>query len=499
MPLINSSNLNTKYIGLILGPILFFLTLYFYHPAGLSKEANAILACTLWIAVWWITEAIPIAVTSLLPIILFPLTGGLGLEETTTAFGHKYIFLYIGGFILAIAIERWNLHKRIALNIINLIGTNIKSIILGFMVATAFLSMWISNTASTVMMLPIGMAIVTQLKDNPLTVENETEIFGKALMLAIAYSASIGGISTLIGTPPNLVLAGIVEELYKVEISFSQWIIFGLPISILLLFICWKYLTTHAFSFKQKSFPGGRAEIKKQLNNLGKISFEEKTVLVVFAVTAFAWISRSFLLSKYIPNIDDTIIAVIAGIVLFLLPAAKEKNRKIINWKEAVKLPWGILLLFGGGLALAKGFKTSGLAAWIGGQMTLLEGVALIILLLVLIAAVNFLTEITSNLATTAMILPILAPLALAIEVHPYMLMVGATVAASCAFMLPVATPPNAVVFGSGYLKIPDMVKAGIWMNIISIFILTLIVYFLLPFFWGVDPGVFPLEWIKNN
>jgi len=498
MSLINSSHITSKKIGLFLGPLLFTLTLLCFHPEGLSKEAISVLASTLWIAVWWITEAIPIAVTSLLPIILFPLTGGLELSATTASFGHKYVFLYIGGFILAITIERWNLHKRIALNIINIIGTNVKSIILGFMVATAFLSMWISNTASSVMMLPIGMAIVAQLKDNPLTKENETQIFGKALMLAIAYSASIGGVSTLIGTPPNLVLAGIVQELYGIEITFSKWIVIGLPISILLLFICWKYLTNYAFSFQQKSFPGGKEEIKKQLKSIGKITYEEKTVLIVFALTAFAWISRSFLLNKFIPNIDDTIIAIIAGVVLFLLPASKEKKRAIITWKEAVNLPWGILLLFGGGLALAQGFQTSGLAVWIGGKLSLLEGIALVLLLLVLISAVNFLTEITSNLATTAMMLPILAPLAMAIDVHPYILMVGATIAASCAFMLPVATPPNAVVFGSGYLKIPDMVRAGIWMNIISIFLLTLIVYFLLPFLWGFDPSMFPTDWIKN-
>lgn len=484
--------MNAKKIGLILGPLLFAITLLWYHPEGLSKEANAILACTLWMAIWWITEAIPIAITSLLPIILFPLTGGLGLEKTTESFGHKYIFLYIGGFILAIAIERWNLHKRIALNIISLIGTNIKNIILGFMVATAFLSMWISNTASAVMMLPIGMAIIAQLKDNPDTREDENLIFGKALMLSIAYSASIGGIATLIGTPPNLVLAGIVQELYGIEITFSKWIVLGLPISVGLLLICWKYLTSFAYTFKQKSFPGGKAEIKKQLKSIGKITYEEKTVLVVFAATAFAWITHSFLLQPLIPAIDDTIIAVCAGMLLFLLPASKEKKRAIITWEEAVKLPWGILLLFGGGLALAEGFKISGLAAWIGGQLTLLHGVSLLVLLLILVAAVNFLTEITSNLATTAMMLPILAPLALTINVHPYILMVGATVAASCAFMLPVATPPNAVVFGSGYLKIPDMARAGIWMNVFSILLLTMIVYFALPYLWSFDPNEFP-------
>ena len=472
-----------------MGPALFLIILLWFNPEGLSKEANAILASSIWIAMWWITEAVPIAITSLLPVVLFPLTGGMELAETTASFGHRYIFLYIGGFILAIAIERWNLHKRIALNIIQLIGTNVKNVILGFMLATAFLSMWISNTATSVMMLPIGMSIISQLIDNPKTVENENQNFGKALMLAIAYSASIGGMATLIGTPPNLVLATIVQETYGIEITFSKWFMFGLPISLILLAICWKYLTEIAFTFKQKKFPGGRNEINKQLKSLGKLSYEEKMVLLIFVGTAFAWITRSFLLQKLIPNLDDTIIAVIAGILLFILPASKSKNRKLINWEEAVKLPWGILLLFGGGLALAQGFKTSGLAEWIGGQLTLLEGASIFILLLFLIALVNFLTEITSNLATTAMILPILAPLSLVLDVNPFILMVGATVAASCAFMLPVATPPNAVVFGSGYLRIPDMAKTGVWMNLFSIIFLTIMVYFLLPILWGFNPN----------
>ncbi len=484
--------MNKKNIALVLGPFLFAMVLMFYHPEGLNDKANAVLACTLWIAVWWILEPIPISMTSLLPVILFPLTSALTMEETTASFGHRYIFLYIGGFILAIAIERWNLHKRIALNIINIIGTNVKSIILGFMVATAFLSMWITNTATAVMMLPVGMAIVSQLRDNPQTIKNENVIFGKSLMLAIAYSASIGGIATLIGTPPNLILAGIIQELYGVEITFTKWIVVGLPISILLLFICWRYLTQFAFKFDQKDFPGGRTEIKRQLALLGKIGYEEKILLVVFLCTAIAWITRSFLINKFFPFVDDTIIAMIAGVVLFIIPASKGTKRALINWKEAVKLPWGVLLLFGGGLALAQGFTTTGLAAWIGDQLTLLEGASLLILLLILATMVNFLTEVTSNLATTAMLLPVLAPLSLAIGVHPYTLMVGATLAASCAFMLPVATPPNAVVFGSGYLKIVDMVRAGFWMNIFSIFVITLIVYFLLPRLWGFNPFLFP-------
>ena len=470
-------------IGLFLGPLLFILIKLFFQPEGLNDSAISILASTAWVAVWWITEAISIPVTALLPIILFPLSGGLSLGETTASYGHKYIFLFLGGFILAIAIEKWNLHKRIALNIIKIVGTNVNRIILGFMVATASLSMWISNTATAVMILPVGIAIVLQLQDNPNTKVNENLIFGKALMLAIAYSASIGGMATLIGTPPNLVLAGVVESTYNTEISFSQWFMFGFPLSIILLVLCWVYLTKIAFKFEQKEFPGGKKEINKQLKELGKITHEEKIILLVFSFAAIAWICRSFLISKWLPAIDDTIIAMIASVVLFIIPNGK-KSAALITWPEAVKLPWGILLLFGGGMALASGFEVSGLAAWIGNQLTSLIGVSIFILLLVLIASVNFLTEITSNMATTAMLLPVLVALATVLDVHPYLLLVSATLAASCAFMLPVATPPNAVVFGSGYLNIEDMVKKGIWMNIISIILVTLIVYFILPLVW---------------
>ena len=479
--------MDSKKIGLLLGPMVFVLIRYFLQLEGLSDQANAVLASTLWIAIWWITEAIPIAATSLLPIILFPLSGALPLADTTSSFGHRFVFLYLGGFILALAIEKWNLHKRIALNIIKVVGTNVQKIILGFMVATAFLSMWISNTATAVMMLPIGIAIIKQMKDLKNTSEDENLIFGKALMLSIAYSASIGGIATLIGTPPNLVFAGIIQETYNIEISFLKWFQFGLPISILLLAISWVYLTKVAFKFKQNEFNKGKEEINRQLEELGSISYEEKIVLSVFVVTGLAWILRTYLLNKFIPNLDDSIIALISGISLFLFQANNQegKKEKIMNWEDAVKLPWGILLLFGGGLAIAQGFQSSGLANWIAENLTQLNDFSLFIILLVLITAVNFLTEITSNLATTAMLLPILAPTAVILGVHPYILMVGATLAASCAFMLPVATPPNAVVFGSNYLKISDMVRVGILMNIISIIIIFMMVYFILPILWN--------------
>ena len=475
-------------IGFVLGPLCFILIMLFFNPDDLEFQGKAILACASWIAIWWVTEPIPIAATSLLPIIIFPLSGGLDIKTTTAAFGHKYVFLFIGSFILAIAIQKWKLHKRIALNIINQVGVNKSNIILGFMTATAFLSMWISNTATSVMILPVGLAIISQLKDDPNTPENENSLFGKALMLAIAYSASIGGMATIIGTPPNMIFAGVIKESYNIEISFFDWFKFGLPLSIFFLFICWFYLTKIAFKFKQKEFSAGKEEIVSQLKGLGKISYEEKTILIVFILTALAWISRSYILVKIIPNLDDTIIAVISAIVLFILPSKKStiKNKltKIVDWEDAMKLPWGILLLFGAGMALAQGFDSSGLAIWIGNQLTYLSDVPLVILLLILIASVNFLTEVTSNMATTAMLLPILVSLAVVLDLHPYYLLVSATLAASCAFMLPVATPPNTVVFGSGLLKIEDMFKKGLWLNLISIITLTFTIYYVLPYFW---------------
>jgi sodium-dependent dicarboxylate transporter 2/3/5 len=344
-----------------------------------------------------------------------------------------------------------------------------------------------------VMMLPIGIAIIKQLKDNPKTIENENIIFGKALMLAIAYSASIGGVATLIGTPPNLVLAGVISEIYNYEISFFQWFIFGAPISFLLLIICWFYLTHFAFQFQQKSFPGGKKEIKRLKDALGPMQYEEKIIALIFTAAALCWILRSYVLEAIFPGIDDTIIAIFFAVLLFIFPS-KQKKGVLLNWDEAVQLPWGIIILFGGGMALAKAFVSSELALWLGNQMTLLQGLSLLLLITLLVTAVNFLTEITSNLATTAMLLPVLAPMAEKVGVHPFALMVGAAVAASCAYMLPVATPPNAVVFGSGYLRIPDMVRSGIWMNIISILIVAFMVYFMLPLLWGIEISSFPKE-----
>jgi len=459
-------------------------------PNDLSQSGFNLLAITLWMAIWWVTETVPISVTALLPIVLFPLLEVLSIGETTQQYGHKYVFLYIGGFILAIGIERWNLHKRIALQIIKLIGSKASYLILGFMVATAFLSMWISNTATTVMMLPIAIAIANQIQNHNLEDFIQSSLFSKALMLSIAYSASIGGIATLIGTPPNLVFAGVLENTYGIKISFFEWMKFGLPVSLVLLFICWKYLTSFAFKLNRVKFSGGKKEVQTMLSKLGKLSYEEKRVGIVFMIAALGWIFRG-LLETILVGIDDTIIAISAAILLFLIPT-KKGNRKLLTWDEAVKIPWGIIILFGGGMALAKGFVETGLANWIASQINIFQGVSIIVLVLIITTLVNFLTEVTSNLATTAMLLPILAPVALSFDVHPYILMIAVTLSASCAFMLPVATPPNAIVFGANYLKVSDMATKGFLMNVISILIIALVVYFYMPYVFQLESLVFP-------
>ena len=481
-------------IGLILGPILFSLILIFVEADGLSYQSKCVLASTVWMAVWWIFECIPIYATALLPIILFPITGAMDLATTTAAYGHKLVFLFLGGFLIALAIEKWNLHKRLALNIIRATGSNKSKVILGFMLATAFLSMWISNTATSIMILPVGLAIISQLKDDPKTEQNENEIFGKSLMIAIAYSASIGGMATLIGTPPNMVLAGVVEESYGIKLNMFEWMKFGVPLSLLLLIICWTYLTKIAFKFKNEEFSSGRDEIRRQIKKLGKFSNEEIKVLMIFSLTAFCWIFRSSI-ELILPMIDDTIIAIFFALSLFIIPTKNPKSQnKILVWNDTNKLPWGILILFGGGMAIASAFGKSGLALWIADLLQNLNNVSLFLIILTIVTSINLLTEVTSNMATTAMLLPVLVTIALAIEVHPYFLLVSATLAASCAFMLPISTPPNAVVFGSGLLKIEDMFKKGVWMNLISIITITLMVYYVLPYIFDMANELLPVN-----
>ncbi|MBW7840754.1 MAG: DASS family sodium-coupled anion symporter [Chitinophagaceae bacterium] len=455
----------TRRVALITGPALFII-IRLIPIEGLSPEGKAVLACTAWVALWWITEAVELPVTSILPILIFPLSGALTIEQTTSAYGNPFIYLFLGGFIIGLAIENRNLHKRIAYNIIRVVGTGEKRVLLGMMVATAFLSMWISNTATAIMMLPIGVSVMNHF--------GNIQPFSKNLMLGIAYAASIGGIATLIGTPPNIILAGIVKESMGYEISFLDWLLFGLPFSAILLFLTWLWLTRYRVE-KTDHSPA------LEISSLGKMTPAEKRVALIFTLTAFFWITRSFIWNKYIPGLDDTVIAIGGALLMFIIPAG-EKNENLINWKEAKKLPWDVLVLFGAGLAIAKGFANTDLTVWLGAQFSLLGFMPTALIVLLILAAINFLTEITSNTATASLILPLLITLGASLHLDVLPLLAGAAISSSCAFMLPVATPPNAIVFSSGKVRIGDMVSAGLFLNITSI----LLTYLFIKFIWNI-------------
>ncbi|MDH6673946.1 sodium-dependent dicarboxylate transporter 2/3/5 [Paenibacillus sp. LBL] len=492
-------------IGLILGPALFILTMLFFQPDGLSTEGKSVLAVTLWIATWWITEAIPIPAASLLPLILLPVTGAMQGSEVASSYGNDIIFLFLGGFFIATAMEKWNLHKRMALFIISMIGTSTQRILLGFMVATGFLSMWVSNTAAVMMMVPMGLAITAQvasaLKGRP--EEKDLPKFEKSLIFAIGYAGTIGGLGTLIGTPPNIILAAQMNELFGITISFAQWMLFAVPVVIVMLFFTWFYLGKMKFNTSIKQLPGGRELIQSERGKLGKLSFEEGMVGAVFVFAAFMWITREFLwvedgLLIPIPGISDGMIAIMATALLFMIPAKAKTSSRILNWSDSKEIPWGVLLLFGGGLAIAAGFRSSGLSDWMGEQLTILNGSHLIVIISCATLLIIMMTEITSNTATATMILPVVAALAIALGIHPFALMVPCAMAANCAFMLPVGTPPNAIIFGTGKIKIIDMVRAGFSVNIFATIIIILAVYYLLPIVFGFDLTVVPESFLNK-
>ncbi len=471
--------------GLLLGPVLFVIILLLPIPAGMTPEGLRVAAVAVLMAVWWITEAIPVPATALLPILLFPLLGVLSGGDVTRAYGHELIYLFLGGFLIAVTMEKWNLHHRIALHTIRIVGVTPNRIVLGFMLATAFLSMWISNTAATMMMVTIAMAVLHEVADEIKHEPGELQ-FGTGLMLGIGYAASIGGIATLIGTPPNAIFAGVVEKTYGYSISFLEWMSFGLPLSIVMLAIAWFYLTRIVFRSEVNELPGGRELIERQIEQLGAMSREEKYVTVVFCTVAALWILRGLFNPPDLKMVKDSTIAIGGALVLFMIPVNLKRREFLLDWKTAVTIPWDIIILFGGGFALAQGFNESGLTRWLAEQLTVLQGIDILLIIAAVVLLVIFLTEVTSNTATASLLLPVMGALAVAIEVHPFGLMVATVIAASFAFMLPVATPPNAIVYSSRYVTILQMVRAGIWLNLTGVLVITGFVYLVLPYVWGI-------------
>lgn len=472
--------------GLILGPVVFTVLLLLPVPEALGVAGWRTAAVATLMAIWWMTEAIPIPATALLPLGLFPALGVLSPAAASAPYANDVIFLFMGGFLLAVTMEKWGLHKRIALEIMAFVGTSPNRLVLGFMLATAFLSMWISNTATAAMMLPIAIAVGEMFR--PQDREGPYE-FGIALMLGVAYAASIGGVATLIGTPPNAVLAGAASEILDYEIGFVQWMGVGLPIAAILLPIAW-LLLTHVLYPPGELVGDAASIVDGERMGLGAASRGEKITAVVFVLTAFAWVFRSEKsfgdvtvpgLVTWAPGIADSTIAMVAATLLFVIPVNWRKAEFALDWKTARRIPWGILVLFGGGLSLARAMADSGLAAWIGGVVAALGSVPAIVIVAAVAMLVIFLTEVTSNTATATMAMPVMAGAAVGLGIDPLLPMTAAALGASMAFMMPVATPPNAIVFASGYLTIPQMARAGFWLNWIAIALITLLGSTLIP------------------
>jgi len=509
----------TGWIGLVAGPVL-GLIVYAIAPneeiatgvadartvVEFGHAGRATLGLMVWMAVWWLTEATHVSATALLPIAVLPLvtvgefsSASAAATAATQPYANRFIALFMGGFILALAMERWGLHRRIALVTLRLIGGGPTRIVAGFMAITAVMSMWVSNTATTVMMLPIALSVTTLISasssEDAVVGRRRPEHFGLCMMLGIAYAASVGGIATLIGTPPNLLLAGFIEDTYGVEISFVGWLGVGLPLVVVFVPVIWLLLTRAVYPFPTGPRAGRHDLFRAEYERLGPMKPGEWITMTVFLITAMGWIFRPvisggwqgdpdpltgdlvYIIPPLIPGLTDAGLAIIAALLLFLIPVSLRRGEFVMNWETAKRLPWGILILFGGGLSLAAAVSRHGVAAFIGQQAAVLETLPAVLVVLAIAAGVIFLTELTSNTATTATLLPILAGIAPALGLEPLLLLVPATIAASCAFMMPIATPPNAIVFGSGHVTIPQMCHAGIWLNIIAIPLVTLLTY----------------------
>jgi solute carrier family 13 (sodium-dependent dicarboxylate transporter), member 2/3/5 len=500
---------NKRFIaGFATGIVLFLFIILFLDLQPGKPAVTITLAIAVWMAAWWIFEAVPLAVTALLPVILFPLFGVMDGKLVSSAYFNDIIFLFMGGFLIALAMQKWLLHKRLALHILLVSGVSPGRLLAGFMIATAFLSMWISNTAAAMMMIPIAISILDQVENNP--DKKTSQKLSVGLLLGIAYSASVGGIATLVGTPPNLAFARIYSISFPgaPEVSFGQWMVFAMPLSLFFLLMIWVYLY---FLFcrrnKRAEVSNTPVYVKEALNKLGKPGFEEKVVFVVFLLFAVLLVFRKEILlgdfripgwSNLFPVpgfINDGTIAMMLGVILFLIPA-KQHNDFILDWETAKSLPWRIIILFGGGFALAEGFIVSGLSEWIGLSLEATAGFHPLLIIVCVTGLMIFLTEFTSNTATAQMILPIMAALSVTTKVHPLLFMLPATLAGSMAFMLPVATPPNAIIFATNRIRIPVMAKNGLILNFIGIVIISTAVWIYGRFVFGINMELLP-DWVK--
>jgi sodium-dependent dicarboxylate transporter 2/3/5 len=471
-------------IGRALGPAVFVVMLLL-EPLqdAMDPVAWRTAAAGLWMAIWWATEAVPVAVTAFLPLVLFAPLGVRTLAEAGTSYGHSTIFLFLGGFLMALGLERWNLHRRIALAILDRTGTDGRRLIGGFMFVCAFLSMWMANTSTTMMLLPIVLSVITVVSDNisDLSEKNRSN-FQVAMLLGLAYSASIGGLATIIGTPPNGILMGFLNDNYGIEISFARWMTVGIPVTAVMLPIAWFALTRYLYPVNVPASEAVDRHLHELREALGPMTTAEKRIAVLFVLLVFSWMFRKPLIDLTgITSMSDAGIVMTVAVLLFVLPSGNSEQPRLMTWEYAVRLPWGVLILFGGGLSLAAAVSSSGLALWLGESLAPLNAFGLVALVIAAVTLVIFLTELTSNLATTATLLPVMGAIAVQAGLPPLYLTVPITIAASCAFMLPVATPPNAIVFSTGQLSIPQMVRAGIVLNVIGIVIVTLIALYVAP------------------
>lgn len=491
---LSESHLRRK-VGLFLGPALFLLLLAFPEPEGMRPEAWKVAAVGVLMMTWWITEAVSLAVTAFIPLVAFPLLGIITVKQAAIPYASPVIYLFFGGFMLATAMEKWNLHKRIAYGIVLRAGKGADSLIGGFMLATAVLSMWISNTATVLMMLPICLSVVTVLtrEDHGLHKQDASH-FSTALMLGLAYAASIGGVATIIGTPPNAIFVGFMHEVYGIEISFLDWMVVALPITAAMLLISWFYLVKVAFRNNLGRLTSSTHVIERELSELGKLGVPEKLVALVFVLTATMWVIRGYV-DNLIPSIklNDASIAMFGALLLFIIPADRKMSESLLSWRDTSKMPWGVLVLFGGGLSLAAAIRYTGLAGWLGEQMAMLGDVSEIELIIIVAIVMILLTEVMSNIATISTFLPVIGAVAAGFGVDPLLLLIPATIVVSYAFMMPVSTAPNAIVYASGYVSIPQMMKTGFLLNIVAVMVVTAICYGLIGYMLSPEVDLIPL------